>query len=282
MATHAPFPAQTLANPGQISIYGHPSPTNSNTNTPANNSPTSPHLASATVLLPPQSRQIRPPKAPLYVPAVLRPTERPSRHQTSTTPTARDPSPITPPRSVHGSLDSLNEDPAPVEYKTKFHSRNNTVSKVAEDAWKKGERLGEVTGVPTRDHWKADSASQTCDSPTCRSSFGIFTRRHHCRHCGHVFCSSHTPYVVPLDQNARFHPEGSASRACDQCYKAYQRWEDCRAADMTRIQQKLDARHIHAQTQHEEQVDDSAEVPHRQTEFTVASSVPRDWNWSTF
>jgi hypothetical protein len=28
------------------------------------------------------------------------------------------------------------------------------VSKVAEDAWKKGERLGEVTGVPTRDHWK--------------------------------------------------------------------------------------------------------------------------------
>lgn len=28
------------------------------------------------------------------------------------------------------------------------------MSKVAEDAWKKGERLGEVTGVPTRDHWK--------------------------------------------------------------------------------------------------------------------------------
>lgn len=151
MATHA-LPAQTLTNPGQISIYGHPSPTNSNTNTPANSSPTSPHLASATVLLPAQSRQIRPPKAPLYVPAVLRPTERPSRPQTSTAPTTRDPSPITPPRSVHGSLDSLNEDPAPVEY-ANFQSRN-TVSKIAEDAWKKGERLGEVTGVPTRDHWK--------------------------------------------------------------------------------------------------------------------------------
>jgi hypothetical protein len=52
---------------------------------------------------------------------------------------------------------------------------------------------------------------------------------------------------------------------------------------MSRIQQKLDARHIHAHTEHEEQADDSAEVvPHRQTEFTVASSVPRDWNWSTF
>lgn len=145
--------AQTLTNPGQISIYGHPSPTNSNTNTPANGSPTSPHLASANVLLPTQSRQIRPPKAPLYVPAVLRPTERPSRPQTSTAPTTRDPSPITPPRSVHGSLDSLNEDPAPVEYQANFQPKN-TVSKVAEDAWKKGERLGEVTGVPTRDHWK--------------------------------------------------------------------------------------------------------------------------------
>jgi hypothetical protein len=47
----------------------------------------------------------------------------------------------------------LNEDPAPVEYQASFQSKN-TVSKVAEDAWKKGERLGEVTGVPTRDHWK--------------------------------------------------------------------------------------------------------------------------------
>lgn len=51
---------------------------------------------------------------------------------------------------------------------------------------------------------------------------------------------------------------------------------------MTRIQQKLDARHIHPHTEHDEQADDAAEVPHRQTEFTVASSVPRDWNWSTF
>lgn len=160
MATHA-LPAQTLTNPGQISIYGHPSPTNSNTNTPANSSPTSPHLASATVLFPAQSRQIRPPKAPLYVPAVLRPTERPTRPQTSTAPTTRDPSPITPPRSVHGSLDSLNEDPAPVEYQANFQLRN-TVSKVAEDAWKKGERLGEVTGVPTRDHWKVSFCYVYC------------------------------------------------------------------------------------------------------------------------
>lgn len=85
--------------------------------------------------------------------------------------------------------------------------------------------------------------------------------------------------MIPLDQNARFHPEGSASRACDQCYKAYERWEESRAAGMSRIQQKLDSPDTQSQVEHEE---DAAEVPHRQTEFTVASSVPRDWNWSTF
>jgi hypothetical protein len=127
---------------------------------------------------------------------------------------------------------------------------------------------------------QADAAAHTCDSPTCRSSFGIFTRRHHCRHCGHVFCASHTPYMVPLDQDARFHPEGAASRACDQCFKAYHRWEETRAA---RIQQKLDERESisdSGEAEHEEQT--TPETPHPQPEFTIASSVPRGWNWSTF
>ncbi|KAH8699183.1 hypothetical protein BGW36DRAFT_377427 [Talaromyces proteolyticus] len=268
------FPPQAIANPGQISIYGHPSPSNSANNTPSNSSPASPQMSNATLHYPSQSRQIRPPKAPLYVPAVLRPTERPAKTS------SKDSSPITPPRSVHGSLDSLNEEPAPVHRQTTINSTKSGPTKCSEDVMK-DERLGEVTGVPTRDHWKADAASQTCDSPTCRSSFGIFTRRHHCRHCGHVFCSSHTPYVVPLDQNARFHPEGAASRACDQCYKAYHRWEETRAARMSRIQQTLDERETQSdsgETEHNEQID----APHRQPEFAIASSVPRGWNWSTF
>ncbi|QKX61577.1 uncharacterized protein TRUGW13939_08729 [Talaromyces rugulosus] len=268
--THSALPPQqAFVNPGHMSIYGHPSPSNSTANTPANSSPTSPQMSSAGLVYPSQSRQIRPPKAPLYVPAVLRPTERPSKSSSS-----KDSSPITPPRSVHGSLDSLNEDPAPVARQTTFHS-----IKAASDEAIKSEFLGEVTGVPTRDHWKADAAAHTCDSPTCRSSFGIFTRRHHCRHCGHVFCASHTPYMVPLDQDARFHPEGSASRACDQCFKAYHRWEETRAA---RIQQKLDERESlsdSGEVEHDEQTPETAQ---RQPEFTIATSVPRGWNWSTF
>jgi hypothetical protein len=128
-----------------MSIYGHPSPSNSTANTPANSSPTSPQMSSAALVYPSQSRQIRPPKAPLYVPAVLRPTERPTKSSSS----SKNASPITPPRSVHGSLDSLNEDPAPVCRQTTIHS-----VKAAADEAIKNELLGEVTGVPTREHWK--------------------------------------------------------------------------------------------------------------------------------
>lgn len=132
----------------QISVYGHPSPTNSATNstttTPSNNSPTSPRLTTASLhQLPLQSRQLRPPKGPLYVPAALRPTERPQKS-----------SPITPPRSVHGSLDSLNEDTEPISRRSTMESRSSGISKSAETEWMKHEDLGDVTGHPTRDHWK--------------------------------------------------------------------------------------------------------------------------------
>jgi hypothetical protein len=143
MATHVV--TTTTISPlsaNQISVYGHPSPVNSASATPANNSPTSPRLQD----LPLQSRQLRPLKGPLYVPAALRPTERPQKS-----------SPPTPPRSVHGSLDSLNdEEPSTLVSRrsTMESSFSNTISKLAENEWMKTEHLGQVTGLPTREHWK--------------------------------------------------------------------------------------------------------------------------------
>ncbi|KAL2854103.1 hypothetical protein BJX68DRAFT_232804 [Aspergillus pseudodeflectus] len=276
MATHVmTAPVQPV---NQISVYGHPSPINSGASTPANNSPTSPRQQ----YLPLQTRQLRPPKAPLYVPAALRPTERPSK-----------PSPPTPPRSMHGSLDSLNdgETNEPVPRRPTLESVNSGgISKLAEDEWMKHEDLGEVTGLPTRDHWKADSASSSCDSPTCRSSFGLFLRRHHCRHCGHVFCSSHTPHMVPLDQAARFHPEGVPSRACDLCWSAYQRWEEARTDRLNKIQHQIDTQDDDTNNPSGRTSTDSLDTPvadGRKSAPTtpgqeIAASVPRGWNWSTF
>ena len=76
-----------------------PSPTDSATTTPHNISPTSPRMETyMKYQVPSHVRQLRPPKSPLYVPAALRPTERPVRQ-----------SPMTPPKSLHGSLDSLKQ-----------------------------------------------------------------------------------------------------------------------------------------------------------------------------
>lgn len=281
----------------------------SSTTTTTTTSPVSAHL-------PLQSRQLRPSKAPLYVPAALRPTERPQRH-----------SPPTPPRSVHGSLDSCDvaataaattattatTEPTTTTPTTTAPSsphlttasmvttgikRSDSVSKMAEDEWMKNEHLGSVTGLPTKDHWKADRASSNCDSPTCRSSFGLFLRRHHCRHCGHVFCSSHTPHVVPLDQDARFHPEGVLSRACDLCWHAFNRWDDTRGERLTKIQSVIDAQSdSESDVSHDEASEpvsgsssgsgsDPAPTPAPAKPALpmqdIAASIPRGWNWSTF
>lgn len=147
--TTATAPAPSTAAPGNNQISVYPSPTNSSTTTPANNSPTSPRLTTAALhQLPLQSRQLRPLKGPLYVPAALRPTERPQKS-----------SPITPPRSVHGSLDSLNEDTEPISRRFTMESKSSGISKVAEHEWMKTEHLGVVTGMPTRDHWKVSKHS---------------------------------------------------------------------------------------------------------------------------
>lgn len=150
MATNLAAHTQSTSSPGgQISVYGHPSPINSASPTPANNSPTSPRVPNHNLhQLPLQSRQLRAPKSPLYVPAALRPTERAAR-----------PSPLTPPRSVHGSLDSLvvGDTNSPISRRSTNDSLKNEISKRAEDEWMKDERLGLVTGVPTRDHWKVRS-----------------------------------------------------------------------------------------------------------------------------
>lgn len=163
MATTTTTTTTTTTN--QISVYGHPSPVNSTTTTPANYSPpTSPRLINAVLNpLPLQSRQLRPPKGPLYVPAALRPTERPQRSSSSSSSSS---SPPTPPRSGHGSLDSLNdgESNRPITRRSTIESRGSGISKLAEDEWMRNEHLGEVTGLPTREHWKV-SSTQEGDSP---------------------------------------------------------------------------------------------------------------------
>jgi len=109
-------------------------------------------------------------------------------------------------------------------------------------------------------------------------------RRHHCRRCGNVFCSSHTGYLVPLDQHARFHPDGVMSRACERCISDFRHWNKARShrgsnssgtatptGDSTGgsiLNGVPGARPIAKRREREQK--------------EVAASGPKDWNWSTF
>lgn len=263
MASNYPSHAYTIPQDNHPSQYGYPqqpSPANST-------SPVSPRMSEYMPQAPNPRKQLRPLKSPLYVPVALRPTEHFA-------------TPITPPKSQHGSLDSLPE--AEVDA-TLRAAQMKLDMEVMEHQWANDEELGEVTGPPTRDHWRPDEASSTCDSAQCRANFNLFVRKHHCRHCGHIFCSSHIPHTIPLDQEAKFHPDGEHSKACDTCYRQYQRWDTARS-----LRRKNSA---------EAQDEDSPPTPlagpgsHRrmisggsrdQQPQHPVNSVPRDWAWSTF
>lgn len=132
-----------------------------------------------------------------------------------------------------------------------------------------------------------DVASPTCDSPQCRSSFNLFVRKHHCRHCGHIFCSTHTTYIIPLDQYAKFHPDGVPSRACETCHRQYQRWDTARSIRRKNSQNSKDDSNesgpptpLVGTTGHRRMI--SGGVRGGKPVEQVANSVPKDWHWSTF
>jgi len=148
MATN--YAAQNYNVPdGQLSFYNsqQPSP-ESGSPTPTNTSPTSPRMDTyLKYQLPAQVRQLRPPKSPLYVPAALRPTERvPGK------------SPMTPPKSLRDSPDSLEQG----NYNSRADEESPTVFDLAvQQGLFTDEDLGEVTGPPTKEHWKVRQPDTT-------------------------------------------------------------------------------------------------------------------------
>ena len=215
-------------------------------------------------------KQLRPLKSPLYVPAVLRPTEHFS-------------TPTTPPKSQHGSFDNMKQSAADAALQAAQGQQDLDFF----GNWTHDNDLGDVTGPPTRDHWKPDVASPSCDSPHCSSNFNLFVRKHHCRHCGHIFCATHAPQTIPLDQNAKFHPDGIQSRACDTCFRQYQRWDTARTLRRKNSHTSEDSNNdgsgpptpLAGSGSHRRMI--SGGYRGQQPE-QVANSVPKDWAWSTF
>ncbi|GME25143.1 FYVE-type zinc finger-containing protein [Neofusicoccum parvum] len=251
--------------------YNPYSPTNSGTATPTNVSPTQiPHHLAV------HTRQLRPPKCPMYVPAALRPTERPQR---SSPPKGSDPmSPVERTSTSfarRGTADS-------------FGSTYSEIQRIASD---EGSAIGPVTGPPSRNHWKSNEDTEKCNANGCGRPFTMFCRRHHCRRCGDIFCYEHSSHEIKLDQDALFHPSGTQSRACDNCWSAYRQWEAARKSrtNSASSQGSSSTADGLAQTRAEPQ---GLQLPqprgvaqaHAQAHKvgSYVGSVPRDWNWSTF
>ncbi|KAK4986856.1 Zn finger protein [Elasticomyces elasticus] len=160
MATFAPSP-NMLSPPNPFNVPQYPrgiamqppyAPTSSTTPPSATASPTS-HGAHI------HAKHIGRPKQPLYVPAVLRPTEMPLRTM-----------PLTPPRSTNNSFDSASSARAvSASYEQGALLGADSVlrvDRVVSDEWE-DEALGDVTGLPTRNHWKGfDNTLTDQQSPT--------------------------------------------------------------------------------------------------------------------
>lgn len=132
---------------------------------------------------------------------------------------------------------------------------------------------------------KPDHESSVCDHSTCRRTFSYFTRRHHCRCCGNIFCDFHSSYEVPLDENARYNPRGTPVRACAHCHGQFKEWRS-RANSQDSSITSSQSTHSGVSTPGDSPLSTSPigcrgkPTPPSVTE--VAVSVPRDWNWSTF
>ncbi|CAK7221840.1 Zn finger protein [Sporothrix curviconia] len=188
------------------------------------------------------TRQVR----PLYIPAVLRPNEHPSREGQTKARAASDNNSGN--SSAIGDsgddLDDQDDDSQSSRRSGGLRSSGSFISlpglgafgigrlsrrstndsgKCVDSSWNL-DQFPDVTGVPSRSHWKPDTESTMCDEPTCKKSFNYFTRRHHCRRCGNIFCDFHSAFEIPLDEKANYNPKGSSNRACAYCFREFRAW----------------------------------------------------------
>lgn len=114
--------------------------------------------------------------------------------------------------------------------------------------------------------------------------FNYWTRRHHCRRCGHIFCDSHSAFEIPLDQDANFNPKGTPSRACFRCFNEVRSWRSRANSSSSSDTSSIGSNDY--ETSGSSPITATPvpgmatpRMPHR---AEIAASVPRDWNWSTF
>lgn len=79
---------------------------------------------------------------------------------------------------------------------------------------RKGEEMEQLLKSTSKPTWIPDNEAAACYH--CDVPFTLFNRRHHCRHCGKIFCNECTQNKVAIP---RLNAPGD-SRVCGECYLA--------------------------------------------------------------
>ncbi|KAI0549376.1 FYVE zinc finger protein [Xylaria curta] len=265
---HAYAHAQPTDYAPQQAAQGYQSRQVSPLSTSNNGSPTSPK--------PYHRQRLR----PLYMPAVLRPNEFPFKRGHGNKHEGEPQSPGQGDDRPMSSANSFIGLPNLGSWALLGRRSADDDGKCVESEWNL-DLFPKPTAPPTRHHWKPDPEATICDEPSCLRHFNYWTRRHHCRRCGNIFCDLHSTFGIPLDQDANYNPRGTISRACGHCYSEFQAWRS-----RTNSQASSD-------DSSDRQVSQTAPAspivttptginPQAPHPAEVAMSVPRDWTWSTF
>eukprot|EP01029_Cantina_marsupialis_P018028 TRINITY_DN4096_c0_g2_i2.p1 TRINITY_DN4096_c0_g2~~TRINITY_DN4096_c0_g2_i2.p1 ORF type:complete len:1053 (+),score=382.86 TRINITY_DN4096_c0_g2_i2:334-3159(+) len=81
-----------------------------------------------------------------------------------------------------------------------------------------------ITSTPTEFEWIEDKRQKQCAN--CLNSFNLVRRKHHCRHCGNIFCKDCSNHFVPIKHYNLLGKE----RVCDQCYVVLSRFKNLKLA----------------------------------------------------
>lgn len=247
---------------------------------------------------------------PLFIPAALRPNEFPSKPvPVPKTSLSEDSTPVG--SLTRSSTGFLSLAGSAVQRLTRRSTGDS--GKVIDDSDDEldADLYPDVTGLPKRSHWKVrtsrpgwdsppetlhpvpdtranhqqpDRDSSICDDPTCKRVFGYFTRRHHCRRCGNIFCDIHSAVLVPLDENADYNPRGTPSRSCNHCHDKFQALKSRRESKASNSASLAEAAPPRPRPM-PVGFGPGAGVMFQPTLAKspgAAASVPSDWNWSTF
>lgn len=92
-----------------------------------------------------------------------------------------------------------------------------------------------------------------------------------------MFCGEHSGWQIPLDQDAEFHPEGAQVRVCGHCWGQFERWVDERRERAARGDEEEDRT-----TPVKAVLPKGGSGKVQEGRGSIAQSLTRDWNWSTF